>query len=165
MNQNLPETDLHSRIQELEQQLRLAEQGASRLAQRNLALQQELEAMAALSPQMELHENSPLLLPKLFYDAGFGLSEQDSLAAPAGVYDAHTAQVTVAFELPADAKLLRLDPGELPCCVAELTISDERLRPGRPTASRWGRARRCFCAMTPIFIWKGCLASPQGCSW
>ena len=28
MNQNLPETDLHSRIQELEQQLRLAEQGA-----------------------------------------------------------------------------------------------------------------------------------------
>ena len=42
MNQNLPETDLHSRIQELEQQLRLAEQGASRLAQRNLALQQEL---------------------------------------------------------------------------------------------------------------------------
>ncbi len=29
--------------------------------------------MAALSPQMELHENSPLLLPKLF-TMGFGLS-------------------------------------------------------------------------------------------
>lgn len=162
MNQNLPETDLHSRIQELEQQLRLAEQGASRLAQRNLALQQELEAMAALSPQMELHENSPLLLPKLFYDAGFGLSEQDSLAAPAGVYDAHTAQVTVAFELPADAKLLRLDPGELPCYVAELTISDERLRPRATNGISLGEGKALFLRNDPNFYLEGLSRFPAG---
>ena len=73
MNQNLPETDLHSRIQELERRLRLAEQGASRLAQRNLALQQELEAMAALSPQMELPKTRRCCCPSCFYDAGFGV--------------------------------------------------------------------------------------------
>ena len=57
MNQNLPETDLHSRIQGTGAAAPPGGAGASRLAQRNLALQQELEAMAALNPQMELHEN------------------------------------------------------------------------------------------------------------
>lgn len=162
MNQTLPENALHTRIQELEQQLRLADEGAARLAQRCLALEQELEAMSALSPQMELHENSPLLLPKLFYDAGFGLSEQDSLAAPMGVYDERTAQVTVAFELPAEAKLLRLDPGELPCCVAELTISDERLRPRAANGIDLGEGKALFLRNDPNFYLEGLTRFPAG---
>ena len=31
------------------------------------------------------------------------------------------------FTLPTDARALRLDPGELACCVTDLSISDERL--------------------------------------
>lgn len=162
MNPNLPETALPARIQELEQQLRLAEEGASRLAQRCLEQEQELEAMSALSPQMELHENSPLLLPKLFYDAGFGLSEQDSLSAPMGVYDERTAQVTVAFELPAEARLLRLDPGELPCCVAGLTISDERLRPRAANGIPLGEDKALFLRNDPNLYLEGLSRFPAG---
>lgn len=118
---------LRGRIADLEQQLRLSDEGVSRLAQRCLELEQKIQEYLAANPRQELHTSSPLLLPKLFYDAGFGLSEQDSLAAPEGCYDEISHTVTAAFELPVNAQVLRLDPGELPCCVADLVLSDERL--------------------------------------
>lgn len=128
MNSEATETAaLRSRVADLEQQLALSDAGVSRLAERCLALEQEVQAYLAAQPRQALHENAALLLPKLFFDTGFGYSEQESLAAPEGAYDELTQLVTAEFELPVEARALRLDPGELPCCIVGLTLSDDRL--------------------------------------
>ena len=38
-----------------------------------------------------------------------------------------THEVSVTFILPEDARAVRLDPGELACCITDLAISDERI--------------------------------------
>lgn len=68
----------------------------------------------------------------------------------------------MAFELPADAKLLRLDPGELPCCVAELTISDERLRPRATNGISLGEGKALFLRNDPNFYLEGLSRFPAG---
>ncbi len=35
--------------------------------------------------------------------------------------------MTATFELPTAAQALRFDPGELPCCITNLSFSDDRL--------------------------------------
>ena len=130
MNNAAPENTaaLQNRITDLEQQLKLSDEGASRLAERCLALEKEVQTYLDAHPQRELHIDSPTLLqPLLYYDAGFGFSEKDTLTAPDCVTDELTGSVTATFELPVAAQGLRFDPGELPCCVTKLIFSDDRI--------------------------------------
>lgn len=128
MNNETPEAALRSRIADLEQQLTASDEGVSHLAKRCLALEKEVEAYRATHPQREKHTDSPTLLqPLLYYDAGFGFSERDTLTAPDYTCDEMTGMVTASFELPVDAQALRFDPGELPCCITDLAFSDDRL--------------------------------------
>ena len=89
---------LQGRIADLEQQLKLSDEGVSRLAQRCLALEQEVQACAAAHPQREMRTDSPTLLqPLLYYDTGFGFSEKDTLTAPDCTTDQLTGAVTATF--------------------------------------------------------------------
>lgn len=130
MNHDAPETleAACSRIADLEQQLRLSDEGVSRLGERCLALEQELLTCQAELARQHSHEGLPaLFLPHLFYSSGSGFSERESLTVPEDAYDETAHEVTAAFELPADAHALRLDPGEVPCCITDLAVSDDRL--------------------------------------
>ena len=111
MNNDVPQTldAAGSRVAELEQQLRLSDEGVSRLAQRCLELEQQvLKYEAVLASQGADTEQGALLLPQLFYDE-------------------LTHEVSAVFELPVEARALRLDPGEFACCITDFSLSDERL--------------------------------------
>lgn len=128
MNNETPAA-LLSRIADLEQQLKLSDEGVSRLAERCFALEQEVQSYLAARPQRELHADSPSRLhPTLYYDAGFGFSEADTLTSQDCLYDELTGAIAASFELPTDIQALRLDPGELPCCITELGFSDDRIQ-------------------------------------
>ena len=73
------------------------------------------------------NEPAALTLPQLFYDSGSGYSPRECLTVAEDAYDELTHEVSAVFTLPTDARALRLDPGELACCVTDLSISDERL--------------------------------------
>ena len=69
MNKEIPETlaAAQSRVSDLEQQLRLSDEGVSRLAQRCLELEQQmLTYQAALAKHSSESEPSALNLPQLF---------------------------------------------------------------------------------------------------
>lgn len=128
MNNETPAA-LLSRIADLEQQLKLSDEGVSRLAERCFALEQEVQSYLAARPQRELHADSPSRLhPTLYYDAGFGFSEADTLTSQDCLYDELTGAMAASFELPTDIQALRLDPGELPCCITGLGFSDDRIQ-------------------------------------
>ena len=130
MNNAAPENTaaLQEKIAELEQQLKLSDEGASHLAERCLTLEQKVQSYLAAHPQREMHTDSPTLLqPLLYYDAGFGFSEKDTLTAPDCTTDELTGAVTATFELPVAVQALRFDPGELPCCITNLIFSDDRI--------------------------------------
>ena len=130
MNNAAPENTaaLQEKIAELEQQLKLSDEGASHLAERCLSLEQKVQSYLAAHPQREMHTDSPTLLqPLLYYDAGFGFSEKDTLTAPDCTTDELTGAVTATFELPVAVQALRFDPGELPCCITNLIFSDDRI--------------------------------------
>ena len=128
MMNETPEAALRSRIADLEQQLKLADEGTSRLAQRCLELEKQLQTFYAAHPQKERQTDSPALVqPLLYYDAGFGFSQKDTVKAPDYEYDELNGMVTATFELPETAFNLRLDPGELPCCITTLSFSDDRV--------------------------------------
>lgn len=153
---------LSGRIADLEQQLKISDEGVSRLAERCLALEQQMQEYLAANPRPELHTNSPLLLPKLFYDSGYGLSEQDSVAAPDGCFDEISHTVTAMFELPVDAYTLRFDPGELPCCISDLTISDERLNIRPQNGIALADDRVLFLRNDPNLFLEGLSRYPAG---
>ena len=130
MNNEIPETlaAAQSRVIDLEQQLRLSDEGVSRLAQRCLELEQQmLTYQAALARHNSESEPAALTLPQLFYDTGSGYSPRECLTVAEDAYDELTHEISAVFTLPADARALRLDPGELACCVTGLSISDDRL--------------------------------------
>ena len=130
MNNEAPASTaaLQARIADLEQQLKLSDEGVSRLAERCLGLEQEVQSYLAAHPQNEKHTDSPALLqPTLYFDAGFGFSEKDTLTAPDYEVDELTGVVIATFELPVTARALRLDPGELPCCITDFVFSDDRI--------------------------------------
>ena len=128
MMNETPEAALRSRIADLEQQLKLADEGTSRLAQRCLELEKQLQTFYAAHPQRERQTDSPALVqPLLYYDAGFGFSQKDTVKAPDYEYDELNGMVTATFELPEAAFNLRLDPGELPCCITDFVFSDDRI--------------------------------------
>ena len=111
------------RIAELEQQLALSDQGVSKLAQRCLALEQQL----AVLEKHETYDNMTLFRLTLYLDCGLGFSEQDTLPAPVSAYSANNHTVSAIFELPREVQAIRIDPGELPCYITGLALSDERL--------------------------------------
>ena len=130
MNHELPATPaaLQAHIAELEQQLRLSDEGVSQLAQRCLELEQQLlVCQTELAKHSTETDNFTLTLPQLFYDSGSGYSPRECLTVAEDAYDELTHEVSAVFTLPTDARALRLDPGELACCVTDLSISDERL--------------------------------------
>ena len=65
MNNETPEAALRSRIADLEQQLKLSDEGCSRLAARCLDLEKEVQSYLAAHPQREMHTDSPTLLQPL----------------------------------------------------------------------------------------------------
>ena len=104
MMNETPEAALRSRIADLEQQLKLADEGTSRLAQRCLELEKQLQTFYAAHPQRERQTDSPALVqPLLYYDAGFGFSQKDTVKAPDYEYDELNGMVTATFELPETA--------------------------------------------------------------
>ena len=130
MNNDVPQTldAAGSRVAELEQQLRLSDEGVSRLAQRCLELEQQvLKYEAVLASQGADTEQGALLLPQLFYDSGSGFSPHECLTVAPDSYDELTHEVSAVFELPVEARALRLDPGEFACCITDFSLSDERL--------------------------------------
>lgn len=134
-------------IAELKEQLSLSDQGVSKLAQRCLALEQQLA-------QLEKHEsydNMSLFRLTLYYDCGLGFSEQDSIPAPVSAYSASNHTVSAVFELPREAKAIRLDPGELPCYVVGMTISDERLHAAPVAALSLDEEKTLFLNVDPQF--------------
>lgn len=134
-------------IAELKEQLFLSDQGVSKLAQRCLALEQQLA-------QLEKHEsydNMSLFRLTLYYDCGLGFSEQDTIPAPVSAYSAANHTVSAAFELPREAKAIRLDPGELPCYVVGMTISDERIHAAPVTALSLDEEKTLFLNVDPQF--------------
>ena len=165
MNNEAPATAaaLQSRIADLEQQLKLSDEGVSRLAQRCLALEQEVQSYLAAHPQGEKQTDSPALLqPTIYFDAGSGFSQTDTLSAPDYEMDELTSTVTATFELPVTARALRLDPGELPCCITALTFSDNRLlcRPMNGIDLPGGNA--LFLGDDPNFLLEGVNHFPAG---
>ena len=134
-------------IAELKEQLFLSDQGVSKLAQRCLALEQQLA-------QLEKHEsydNMSLFRLTLYYDCGLGFSEQDTLPAPVSAYSVNNHSVSAIFELPREAKAIRLDPGELPCYVVGMTISDERIHAAPVTALSLDEEKTLFLNVDPQF--------------
>lgn len=130
MNNEIPATlaAAQSRAADLELQLRLSDEGVSRLAQRCLDLEQQvLTYQAALAKHSSESEPDALTLPQLFYDSGAGYSQRECLTVAKDAYDELTHEVSAVFTLPTDARALRLDPGELACCLTDLCISDDRL--------------------------------------
>ena len=134
-------------IAELKEQLSLSDQGVSKLAQRCLALEQQLA-------QLEKHEsydNMSLFRLTLYYDCGLGFSEQDTIPAPVSAYSAANHTVSAVFELPREAKAIRLDPGELPCYVVGMTISDEQIHAAPVTALSLDEEKTLFLNVDPQF--------------
>ena len=134
-----------ARIAELKEQLALSDQGVSKLAQRCLALEQQL----ALLEKHESYDNMSLFRLTLYYDCGLGFSEQDSLPAPVSAYSAANHTVSAIFEMPREVKALRLDPGELPCYVAGVTLSDERLQASPVNALTLDEDKALFLHVDP----------------
>lgn len=117
-----------TRIDELELQLRLSDEGVSRLAERCLELEQQLQTcQAELAKLNGDNEPSCMILPQLFYDSGHGFSPRECLTVTEDSYDEVTHEMSATFILPTDARALRLDPGEVACCLTGLALSDERL--------------------------------------
>ena len=135
------------RIAELEQQLALSDQGVSRLAQRCLALEQQLAALE----KHESYDNMSLFRLTVYYDYGLGFSEQDALTAPVSAYSAANHSVSAIFELPREVRALRIDPGELPCYVAGLTVSDERMHAEPNAALPLDEDKALFLGFDPQF--------------
>ena len=87
MNNDVPETlaAARSRAADLEQQLKLSDEGVSRLAQRCLELEQQvLNYQAALARHGSDNEPAALTLPQLFYDSGSGYSPRECLTGCRG---------------------------------------------------------------------------------
>ena len=66
-------------------------------------------------------------------------------------YSAANHTVSAVFELPREAKAIRLDPGELPCYVVGMTISDERIHAAPVTALSLDEEKTLFLNVDPQF--------------
>lgn len=163
MNHEAPKTlaAAQEQILELEQQLRLSDEGVSRLAERCLTLEQQLlNCQAALAKPGDINEPIVLILPYLFYDSGNGFSSGECLTVTEEVYNELTHEVSAVFVLPVDARALRLDPGELACCITDLSISDDRVRCRATNGTALREGSFLFMGTDPNLL----LESPTGFS-
>ncbi len=130
MNNDVPETlaAARSRAADLEQQLKLSRR---RCIPAGTAVSGAGTTGAELSGRTgkarQRQQGPARTLPQLFYDSGSGYSPRECRPVAEDAYDELTDEVSAVFTLPTDARALRLDPGELACCVNDLSISDERL--------------------------------------
>lgn len=165
MNNEAPASTaaLQARIADLEQQLKLSDEGVSRLAQRCLALEQEVQAYLEAHPQNENQSDSVALLrPTLYYDPGTGFSQQNALTAPDYEADELNGSVNATFTLPAAACALRLDPGELPCCISGLAFSDDRIHAHPLNGLELQDGNVLFLGKDPNFLLSGLKHFPAG---
>lgn len=159
-----PETmeSLRGRIAELEEQLSVSDAGVSKLAQRCLALEQELQTYTADLSDDDDQLNPQLTRAKLLYDLGFGYSEQNMLEAPQTAYQEDSHTVSASFTLKKDARALRFDPGELPCYVTGLTVSDDRVTLRPQNGIQIEEDSFLFLHVDPIFQLEGRRRYPAG---
>ncbi len=159
-----PETmeSLRGRIAELEQQLSISDAGVSKLAQRCLSLEQQLQAYTADLSDDDDQLNPQLTRAKLLYDLGFGYSEQNMLEAPQTAYQEDTHTVSASFTLKKDARALRFDPGELPCYLTRITVSDDRITLRPQNGFQIDGDSFLFLHVDPIFQLEGRKSFPAG---
>lgn len=152
-----PETmeSLRGRVAELEEQLSLSDAGVSKLAQRCLALEKELQTYTADQHDDDEQFDLQLTRAKLLFDLGFGYSEQNMLEAPQTAYQEENHTVCASFTLKKDARALRFDPGELPCYVTKLTISDDRVTLRAQNGVQIDDDSFLFLHVDPIFQLEG----------
>lgn len=81
-------------------------------------------SLPSTAPRLRI---SPLPCRSCSTTPGSGFSPRECLTATEDVYNELTHEVSVTFVLPEDARAIRLDPGELACCITDLAISDERI--------------------------------------
>ena len=125
MMNETPEAALRSRIADLEQQLKLADEGTSRLAQRCLELEKQLQTFYAAHPQKERQTDSPALVqPLLYYDAGFGFSQKDTRQGPGLRYDELNGMVTATSSCRRPRSISVSTPAN---CPAASLISSSRM--------------------------------------
>jgi hypothetical protein len=149
--------DLRARIAELEEELSVSDAGSAALAQRCLSLEKELLQCTATPEEEEDEEplNPQLLRTTLLYDPGFGFTAQNVVEAAPDAYQADKHTVNAFFMLPHDACALRLDPGELPCYVSNLTLSDEQLKIRPHNGIQLDEGCYLFPHADPIFFVEG----------
>ena len=165
MNNDVPQTlaQACSLISELQQQLKISDEGVSRLAQRCLELEQQtLHYRTALEKHCSEDGPAVLTMPQLFYDSGSGFSPRECLIAPEDSSDHLTHEVTAVFTLPTDARALRLDPGELACCITDLSISDDRLELVPVNGVRLQDDCLLFLDIDPNLTVRGCVPFTAG---
>ena len=114
MNNETPEAALRSRIADLEQQLKLSDEGCSRLAARCLDLEKEVQSyLAGPTPSARCTPIPPPFCSRcstLMQASGF--SERDTLTAPDYVCDELTGtRRQRPLRCPPPRRLLRFDPG------------------------------------------------------
>ena len=129
------------RIAELEEQLSLSDQGVSKLAQRCLALEQQLAALE----KHETYDNMSLFRLTLYYDYGLGFSQQDTLSAPVSAYSASNHTVSAIFEMPREVRGHPSGPrGAALLCGGHRPFRPAA--PGCPPFGRclWTRTSPCF---------------------
>lgn len=98
--------------------------GIAALGRRCLSLEQELATQAVAELQREATAS---LLISVYYDTGDGYSEgQKQLYI---VEAEELEEVFITIDLPEDANAIRLDPGEQPCVITNLSFSDDRIVP------------------------------------
>ena len=147
MNHDAPMTPaaMQAHIAELEQQLKLSDEGVSQLAQRCLELEQQLLAcQTELAKHSAEAENITLTLPQLFYDTGSGFSPRECLTATEDVYNELTHEVSVTFVLPEDAPSV-WTPASWPAASPTL--------PSRTSASASSRSTAFCCRRTACCFW------------
>ena len=154
------EAALQGRAEALEEELRIADAGLSHLAERCLQLEQQLEKQRADDQEETSQISIHLMQPRIFYDTGTGFSERYMVLGPENAFQADTHTVTAVFLIPKEAKALRIDPGEIPCYVKDLAVSDDRLRFRAPAGIRLGEAEYMFLKDDPALFSEGSVRIP-----
>lgn len=94
------------------------------LGKRCLSLEQELLEQHELLKQEAKSVSLPVTI---YYDTGAGYNEGQKLIQTVAVPEAGPA--FLSFSLPEDAIAIRLDPGEIPCIVKDISFANKEIIP------------------------------------
>lgn len=95
----------------------------------------------------------------LYFDQGDGFCEADKIKAPLKCSSGDLLSVT--FSLPAEAKALRFDPGEKPCCISEIHLSDDCLSVNAVNGVCQADGSFLFICPDPMFLIEGASSYPR----